>query len=210
MNAKTETGKRPAKASSTTNRFFWRRSEFVIVGILLAVGITLIVGSLTMDILGNSVPGPEFVPRILGILLIANALVLAVDVYRKPELDQASGVPDRANFSTGMLHDLGRMEDAEDSVHRVGDRDNPAEKRMYSDWKTIGIVLIACIGFVALLEPAGWILTAAALFWVIARALGSVHPVMDIWVAVFLSSIVQLIFGGLLGLPLPAGIMGGL
>ncbi|WP_193627254.1 tripartite tricarboxylate transporter TctB family protein [Brevibacterium sp. CFH 10365] len=210
MNAKTETRNRPPKASPTADRFFWQRSEFVIVGILLAVGTTLIVGSLTMDILGNSVPGPEFVPRILGILLIANALVLAIDVYRRPEPEQASGVPDRANFSTDMLHDLGQMEDAEDSVRRVGDRGNPDEKRMHSDWKTIGIVLVACIGFVALLEPVGWILSAAALFWVIARALGSVHPIMDIWVAVFLSSIIQLIFGGLLGLPLPAGIIGGL
>ena len=64
--------------------------------------------------------------------------------------------------------------------------------------------------FVLLLKIVGWIICAAFLFWVVARALGSKRPVFDIGVSLLFSSAIQLAFNAGLGLPLPAGIIGGL
>lgn len=52
-------------------------------------------------------------------------------------------------------------------------------------------------------------LSGAALFWCVARLLGSRRPLLDIGIALLVSSVVQLIFGGLLGLSLPALLSGG-
>ena len=60
-----------------------------------------------------------------------------------------------------------------------------------------------------LLRPAGWIIAAAVLFWGVAYALGSRRPVFDISVALVMSSVIQLTFGALLGLNLPAGFLAG-
>jgi putative tricarboxylic transport membrane protein len=66
------------------------------------------------------------------------------------------------------------------------------------------------VAFVLLLEPLGWIISAAALFWVVAYALGSRRPLFDIGVGLLFSSIIQLAFGTALGLSLPAGLAGGI
>ena len=46
-----------------------------------------------------------------------------------------------------------------------------------------------------LLDPVGWIIAAAVLFWGVAYALGSRRPVFDIGVRLVMSSVIQLIFG---------------
>ena len=56
----------------------------------------------------------------------------------------------------------------------------------------------------------GWLLSAAALFWVLSWAFGSRRPLLDIGVSIIVSSLVQLAFGAGLGLSLPAGILEGL
>ena len=78
------------------------------------------------------------------------------------------------------------------------------------DWRTLGITVAALAGFIAVLPVLGWILSAAALFWVISWAFGSRRPLLDIGVSVIVSSLVQLAFGAGLGLSLPAGILEGL
>lgn len=78
------------------------------------------------------------------------------------------------------------------------------------DYRTVGIVLVGLVGFVLLLEPVGWILTAAALFWVVCYALGSKRPGFDIGVSVIVASFIQIAFSAALGLNLPAGFLEGL
>lgn len=204
------------KEQTTPSRNILRgRSELVIVAIVAAIAATLIGGSAAMEVLGESVPGPQFVPVGLGIMLLVIAVVLAVDVFRNPEADEVGYAPDRADFSSDMLHDLADMEDADDTVHRVGDVRTqeeavPTAFATRSDWRTLGTVLVASVAFVALLQLIGWVFSSAALFWLICRALGSKRPVFDIWVSLLIASVIQLIFGGLLGLSLPVGIFGGL
>ena len=49
----------------------WRRKELVMAAILLIVGLVLLIGAQTMDVLGDSAPGPQFVPVIVGVALLA-------------------------------------------------------------------------------------------------------------------------------------------
>lgn len=63
--------------------------------------------------------------------------------------------------------------------------------------------------FAVLLPWLGWILAGALLFWCITRAFGAPHPVFDILVALFVSSLAYLGFAVALGLTLPSGILGG-
>jgi putative tricarboxylic transport membrane protein len=71
-------------------------------------------------------------------------------------------------------------------------------------------MLAGVVGFVALLEHLGWIISAAALFWVVANALGSRRRIFDIGVGLLFSSTIQLAFGAALGLTLPPGFIGGI
>ena len=87
-----------------------------------------------------------------------------------------------------------------------------AEKkfRTYTDWAAAGWLIGGLLAFAVLLEILGWILAAALLFWCVTRAFDSKRPLVDVSAALLLSSLVFLIFGVLLDVPLPSGILGGL
>lgn len=231
MNAQDPRGDSPAPAAAAASaaaappRWLSGRKELVMVALLVAVGAVLLAGSATMTVLGEDVPGPRFVPVILGVLVLLAAAALAVDVIRHPETphdleeDELAG-----NFSADMLHDISGLAEpgspeaptavtgairAEDVSAAVDGEDPDGEdaaatRNPASDLRTLGLVLVAMIGFVVILPYAGWVLSAAALFWCMCRFLGSRRPILDIGVSLLVSSVVQLIFGGLLGLSLPA------
>lgn len=81
--------------------------------------------------------------------------------------------------------------------------------RTYSDFAALAWVVGGFLAFALLLNVLGWILAGALLFWSTAHGFGSRRPVFDILIALFLSSLVYLIFGTGLGLVLPSGILGG-
>ncbi len=81
------------------------RSEFVMVALLAIVAVVLIWGSLTMDVLSESKPGPQFTPMLLGILTAVFAAALAFDVVRRPEVEQVSGSADNAGGPDPCLVD---------------------------------------------------------------------------------------------------------
>lgn len=217
------------------------RRELVMVALLAALGVLLLIGSLTMNVLGDSFPGPQFVPVIVGVLVLLAAAALLVDVLRNPEAphDDEDG-QFRGDFSADMLHDISGLpdpgspgaptavtgavrtadvragleeSDREKSAGAGADGDaedgtaeaaEAAVKNPASDLRTLGLVLAALIVFVAILPYVGWVLSAAALFWCVSRLLGSRRPIFDIGVSLLASSLIQLVFGGLLGLSLPA------
>lgn len=78
----------------------------------------------------------------------------------------------------------------------------------YSNWRQTAIVLGSFVGFAIILMPAGWIISGALVFWGITIGLGSTAYLKNLLIGLALSSIVQLVFGGLLGISLPAGIFG--
>lgn len=209
----------------------WRRKELVMAAILLIVGLVLLIGAQTMDVLGDSAPGPQFVPVIVGVALLVVAVILAIEVLRHPEEERV--LPDEGrDISRDLLQDLSDTGTAEFRAVGVADlaedaspagstttaatsdsaaepaAEEAAKKPVASDLRTTGYVLASLVGFVLILPWAGWVLSAAALFWCVARALGSRRTWIDLGVALLLSSFIQLVFGGLLGLSLPV-LLGG-
>lgn len=81
--------------------------------------------------------------------------------------------------------------------------------RTHSDFVALAWVAGGFLAFALLLPWLGWILAGALLFWCTAHGFGSRRPVFDLLIALFLSSVVYLIFGTGLGLILPSGILGG-
>lgn len=76
--------------------------------------------------------------------------------------------------------------------------------------RALGYLGAALLLNLALLERAGFVIACSSQFWLAARAFHSARPVRDAVVAVLLSVIVYLAFSQLLGLDLPAGILGNL
>ena len=94
--------------------------------------------------------------------------------------------------------------------HPAAPPPDAATYRLHSDWKSLGLVFGAFLAFALLMVPAGWILSAALLFWCVSRALGSRRPLFDLGLSLVFSSFIQLAFGAGLGLSLPGGILEGI
>lgn len=187
------------------------RSEFVVVALLYAVAIFLTIGTLTMNVQGKSAPGPQFFPILVCIVLYVVATLLAIQIIRSPKVPDNAVHPGSGQFSADMLHDLGHLGQEENEAYDDAPSQNPAKTwKTYSDWRTVGLLLAGVVAFVMLLNPLGWIVSAAMLFWVVAYALGSRRPVFDVGVGLLFSSIIQLAFGAGLGLSLPSGFVGGI
>lgn len=192
-------------------RFGTGRSEFVVVAVLYAAAIFLTIGTVTMKVQGKSAPGPQFFPILVCIVLYLVATVLAIQILRSPKVPDNSIHPGHGQFSADMLHDLGHLGQEEDEAYDDAPAQAPSKTwKTYSDWRTVGLMLAAVVAFVLLLNPLGWIISAALLFWVVANALGSRRHVFDIGVGLLFSSITQLAFGAGLGLSLPSGFVGGI
>lgn len=178
------------------------RSEIVMPILLLITAGILTFGALSWEISSTARPGPQFVPLLVAGALAIIAVAYLIDIWRKPQAIQPTEAEAATEFSVDMLHDLGQMDEPTASAE--------TKERFHSDWATLLPVIAAFLAFALLLPYLGWIISAALLFWVVAHFLGSTRPLFDVWVALIVASSVQLIFGGLLGLNLPAGFIGGL
>lgn len=159
------------------------RSGLVLAGIVAAFSVYLTVGIIDMNVPASAEsPGPRFFPTILAVAGYALAALLVLHYLRTPEAPE----------------DTDGVEVVDDGSHAT-----------FTDWRTLGLTMVAFLLFALLLNPIGWILAAALMFWMIAWAMGSTSPVPDIAVALVLSCTVQLVFSGGLGLHLPAGILEG-
>lgn len=78
-----------------------------------------------------------------------------------------------------------------------------------SDWRTTGLLLAAFVANVVLIEPAGWPVSGAVLFFGCAYALGSRRIVRDVVLAFVLSIGSWYLFVLGLGIELPVGILNG-
>lgn len=201
---------RRTEAVQRPHRSLWAgRSEIVVVALLLALAIFMTVGTATMKVQGNSIPGPQFFPVLVCVVLYATAALLAVHVFRNPHVPDADPHPGHGDFSADMLRDLANLPEGERQTAVPG-AVAAATGKTYTDWKTVGQVVGAVAGFTLILQPVGWIISAALLFWVVSRALGSRRPVFDLGVALLFASAVQLAFNAGLGLNLPSGFLGGM
>jgi putative tricarboxylic transport membrane protein len=92
----------------------------------------------------------------------------------------------------------GEMEAAEDVDLRRG-----------SDWRTLGLLSAVFLGHAAILEPLGFPVAAALLFFGVAASLGSRRWARDAAVAVVLAVLVFVVFARGLGVGLPVGVLQG-
>lgn len=163
------------------NESFWvGRSGLVIPGVLIAIGVFLIYGIIDMDVGGNDeLFGPRAFPAITAGACFIVAAVLAVQILRAPSVPESMINPD------GSL------------------RDGTA-----TNWTATGITVGAFVLFIAILEPLGWIIAGAVVFAGITTGMGNKRYLFNLMVGLAMSSIIQLLFSGLLGLNLPAGVMG--
>jgi putative tricarboxylic transport membrane protein len=180
-------------------------AELVVPAILVGIAVFLIIGTANM-VQPPSVqrPGPTFFPGIIIALLLVMAALSTVQTLRTVRARRA-----------GLLQD-------EQEAHLDADGDpieeippdpppgrEPWPAGAVTDWRAVLTVLGSLVAFMVLLRPVGWIVAAAVLFWGVAYALGSRRPIFDVSVALVMSSVIQLTFGYLLGLNLPAGFLAG-
>lgn len=189
---------------------FWSgRSELIVPALVFILAGFLSYGTATMNVMGTSIPGPQFFPTIVCVLLFLVAAIHTVQILRTRRFPHADSEGQNADFSTDMLGDLADTEGK--AVYGPTTRPSATGKRRaYSDWKTLGMAVGAVAGFILALPILGWILSAAGLFWVICRALGSRRPLFDLSVSILFSSAIQLAFNAGLGLNLPSGFLEGL
>ncbi|NIJ04828.1 tripartite tricarboxylate transporter TctB family protein [Frigoribacterium faeni] len=178
---------------------FWRRRTGLIVpALMLVIGIGLVLGTVAMEVPANTAsPGPQVFPALVAALVIVLAVLLAVDVLRKPEADVVEVAQPAAPGQP-------------DDELVLDDEGEPQPLRPTSNHRALLGALLTVVVFIAALTPLGWLLSGALLFWGVARALGSQRPVFDIVLSLAISSIVQLAFSAGLGLNLPPGVLGGI
>ena len=206
-------------------------SELVVPGILVAVAIFLIVGTMNMAVPPSvQVPGPTFFPILIICLLLLMAVLSTIQILRsQAEHRRLSTTLSGDEHQDGQSSGFDDVDASGDCI-RLGpdsardlDGDEVAElppdvppgrqpwpTNAFSDWRALGTVLASLVLFIALLRPAGWIIAAALLFWGVSYALGARRPIFDASVALVMSSLIQLIFGAGLGLNLPAGFLEGI
>jgi len=165
------------------------RAGLVFPLILFVFATYLAIGQIAMPVPEDvDPPGPRFFPAIVIAALYILAVVLTVSLIRAPQ----------PPLRDATIEPEGKV------------RPNPDHSGMwFSDWPRLAWAVGGFAAFIVLLQPAGWILAAALLFWTIARALGSQHPVRDIGVALVFSSVLYLIFAGVLSVNLPTGALFG-
>ncbi len=198
-----------------TPRWYTGRSELIVVAGVFVLAIWMTVGTITMEVPeGSAQPGPQFFPTLVAVFLYAVGIALAVEVIFRPKRPHAVG--EMVEVSDDLLEDLGDI-DTTSEIRIIAPEDaapSPqtaeAEARGRLDWRTLGATTAGLVLFILILEPVGWILSAAVLFWVLSWAFGSKRPLFDIAVAFILSSGIQLAFGAGLGLALPAGFLEGM
>jgi putative tricarboxylic transport membrane protein len=78
-----------------------------------------------------------------------------------------------------------------------------------SHWRPLALIAAGVILNLLLAETAGFVIASTALFWFVARAFDPGHPLRDALFAVSVSVAAFLLFGRLLDLQLPAGILAG-
>ncbi|MFJ9589069.1 tripartite tricarboxylate transporter TctB family protein [Streptomyces acidicola] len=160
-----------------TERRSWLRdhSELGVSVLLLALGVLVLTDALTMDV-DITQRGPVG-PRTVPIVVGAGLLVIA------------------ALLAVDVLRGgRGQAESGEDV-----DLSEPA------DWRTVALLTGVFLGAAVLINPLGFPVAGALLFWGAAFALGSRRFDRDPLIAAVISLATYAVFNNLLGVPLPGG-----
>ena len=79
-----------------------------------------------------------------------------------------------------------------------------------TDWRCLGLLALALLAYLLLIERAGFVVASAVLFVMAAYAMGSRRYARDVVIAVLLALGLYLLFNRGLGLDLPPGVLEGI
>ncbi|PWD51864.1 tripartite tricarboxylate transporter TctB family protein [Serinibacter arcticus] len=159
----------------------------IIPVVLLAVGITLVTGILTMDEAGDGgLFGPKAFPWLIAALCLVVATLMTVQVLLPSTPPPTADPGDEADEILD------------------GDPDLPEG----TNWRGVAIVVGGILLFILLLQPVGWLISATLLFAVVAVGMGARNHLVSLGAGLGLAAAIQLVFGGLLGIHIPPGILG--
>lgn len=170
--------------------------------LVLAVTAYLVHGVVTMDVPATATtPGPRFFPvlvavvsGVVGVALLVHHLVLR---RRREPAPTAPVAPS----------DTAAASDTADAATAGNPPAGADDDRI--NWPAVLAVGGSFLLFTLILEPVGWLLSAAVLFYGVLIGLGSRRWLVDAGIALVFSAVVQLAFSAGLKLLLPAGILGG-
>lgn len=167
--------------------------SLTVPGITLVIAVLLLAGGALMRVPESAgYLGPDFFPLTVGAVLLLTALgsgAQAVRTSRKAR-ESSNGTASRPQTPA----DTGEQE--------------TTAPREAGDWRTVSLMAATLTAHVLLLQPLGWLIAGTLLFWGISFALDRNKPLMDLFVAVALSALVQMCFSGLLDVALPLGVLG--
>jgi putative tricarboxylic transport membrane protein len=142
----------------------------------------------------------------LGIVVLIGTTQIAAAIQRGPVGPKA--VPTVVGVGLLILavwHAL----DVARGGHGEAEAGEDIELGTPADWRTVAILLAGFVGNIVLMEPLGWPLSGALMFFVISRALGARSTVRDIGIALVLGFVSYYLFAELLQLTLPSGVLEG-
>ncbi|WP_180687098.1 tripartite tricarboxylate transporter TctB family protein [Streptomyces gossypiisoli] len=171
----TQTTDIPPAPASARRSWLRDHSELGVCVLLLALGVLVLTDALTMDV-DIAQRGPVG-PKTVPLVVGAGLLLIA------------------ALLAADVLRGgRGQAETGEDI-----DLSEPA------DWRTVLLLAGVFLGAAVLIEPLGFPIAGALLFWGAAFSLGSRRPDRDPLIAAVLSLVTYAVFNNLLGVPLPGG-----
>ncbi|UUU26798.1 tripartite tricarboxylate transporter TctB family protein [Streptomyces sp. DSM 40750] len=188
----TETTDTPPAPAAERRSWLRDHSELGVCVLLLALGVLVLTDTLTMDVdIAQRGPvGPKTVPIVVGAGLLLIAALLAVDVLRG-----GTGVPREARLAGVVVGRRAGQAGTDEDI----DLSEPA------DWRTVLLLAGVFLGAAVLIEPLGFPIAGALLFWGAAFVLGSRRPDRDPLIAAVISLVTYAVFNNLLGVPLPGG-----
>lgn len=165
----------PEQAPPTRPTGWWvGRGELVVAALLALLGTVLVVGNLTMRVVGDGgVLGPQGFGWFVAVLSFGVAGWMTLGSVRKTDAERAAQAADETTNQVALLTCLGGL-----------------------------------VGFTALLDVLGWIIAATGLFGAVATGLGGRPVLRNVAIGFILASTLQILFSGVLGLNLPAGVLG--
>ncbi|MDX2758329.1 tripartite tricarboxylate transporter TctB family protein [Streptomyces europaeiscabiei] len=171
----TETTGTPPAPAAGPRSWLRDHSELGVCVLLLALGVLVLTDALTMDV-DIAQRGPVG-PKTVPIVVGAGLLLIA------------------ALLAVDVLRGgRGQAESGEDI-----DLSEPA------DWRTVALLAGVFLGAAVLIEPLGFPIAGALLFWGAAYTLGSRRLDRDPLIAAVISLVTYAVFNNLLGVPLPGG-----
>jgi putative tricarboxylic transport membrane protein len=178
-------------------------AELVVAIFLFVTGLFVAIGTATMEVIGDSEPGPQFFPTIIATVLFATAIGVAIRTIRAVRAAQTDAPLSGA--TQPHASQVGSVDVADAASPTASALPDPVPR---TDWRTLGTVVGVFVAFIVLLEPLGWLISAAGLFWALSCALGAKNPLRVLAVAFIFSALIQIAFAMGLGLSLPTGFIG--